>query len=143
MLRCWEMEPSLHDRSQITSIETLAEWADISAEPLGSQASAQKSFFSLLGCSGTEHYRLIALIPDDEFSDHLGTWQVDGQKASATHRSSARLFHTVAQSLCGLRATGKEQQNQIAHFEPPSSHAPIASAEVQSPQSSVASGEGL
>ena len=126
------MEPSPDERSRITNIETLAEWASISAESLGSQdalySSARESFFALLGCSGTQRYRLIVGIPHDDFADHLGTWEEGGRKASATHRSSARLFHTVAQSLCGLRANCKEQQNQIAHVELSFSHAPIASA---------------
>jgi hypothetical protein len=119
------MEPSPEERSKIVNIETLANWAGISAEPLGSPdcffPSVQQSLFTLLGVSGVAHYRLIAAMPQSDFWDVLNKWKVAGGSPSLGHLFGAKLFHATAQGLCGVGTKAESQQDQLSRsLSPPS-----------------------
>lgn len=113
------MEPTASEKDSIINLDSLAEWCGLQTSDTEPRTSTRGSLFALLGCSGISHYRLVAMMPSDVFTQALSTWKVGEASPLPAQMAAANLLHVTARCLCGLdsfpsqAATQQQLQSQI------------------------------
>ena len=133
------MEPTAAELLTITSIETLADWAQLSdaappiAPPLvAALPSPRASFLAHLGMvgMGPAHFRLIAILDAAVFAAAMAAWQYNGAAPSIALVASANLLYVTARRICLLEpwpaaAAAQAAAAAAALVAPPLPVAPI------------------
>ena len=102
------MEPTADEKIAIINLDTLADWAGLSAEAkhtIGAGDAAltvsdRQAAFTAWGMSGMTHFRLLAVVPKADFDGALDTSGPGGAKASLAVGATCRLMYATARCLC-------------------------------------------
>lgn len=94
------MEPSAEELERMATVGAILTWAQIPGPP-ATATSPQASLLALLGAAVTDHPRVVAAIPEGEFTALVSTWQVDETAASPALRAKAENVGLAARVKTG------------------------------------------
>ena len=105
------MEPTPAELATIVSVDTLADWCQLSAVAppiapplLAAPPSPRASLLAHLGMTGMEnsHFRVVAMLDMATFAAALAGWLYLGAAPSMALIATANLFHVTARRICHL-----------------------------------------
>ena len=97
------MEPTPEEMAAMTTLDAIADWADLPhrAEGAAAPASPRGTFFAVLGATGQSRPRNVAAISVDAFADAVKQWRIQDSVPSPVLQASAGLLGTAARLAFG------------------------------------------
>eukprot|EP00971_Amphidinium_carterae_P327341 6458661-Amphidinium_carterae.1 len=75
------MEPSSEEMSSWSSVSDVLKWAGFADDP-GEEGTVSNSFLQLLGAHPAQHWRPLAMMPEDHLQSLIDQWQGTGEQAA-------------------------------------------------------------
>ena len=86
-------------------MDDICEWVGLSKNPVEAQKpdSNRSAFYKTLDVEGTDHWRLLASIPEQKLEDAIGKILVNGEPASLGAQSKMGMVGRISRILGGVQ----------------------------------------
>ena len=105
-----QMDPSAEEKNAICDIASLAAWVGLSTTAVGEGLSPRDALFTLLGCTGDMHVRLLGNIPEKDYDELLSKWDINAVPPTPIQLSQGGLLGRTARRLCGTEPTDQQRR---------------------------------
>jgi len=114
------VEPTEQEVLDWNNLDKVADWADLPHRDSVSDdevKSPRGTLLKNLGAKGTQHPRVVASIPAEEYTEAVTTWQVNGAKPSAALRASAGLLGHACRIATGAQRRRAAVAKDVADYQ--------------------------